>query len=374
MSLPRLDHATHIADQLNVLAAIVKTRSRASLTDANHILETISARFFNALLDWNLANLNATLANYPAADLGDRQRRIAIQVTNADGSDKIEHTRTKAVEHGLSTDFDLLIIFFLLPKKPGFPRNFSQPPAGPKIETWDITDLLKKSQELPDLGVLARATKVLEEELGTIAPAPWEPKFDISRIVKYAPAELIGREEETKLLNDSWEQVRRRETGRPRVLTFVALGGEGKTSLVAKWAAELAHQDWPGCDAAFAWSFYSQGTREQLAASSDLFLKEALTFFGDDADKQFAASTAGAFEKGQRLARIVGQRRSLLILDGLEPLQYPTDSTAFKPGRTQRSGHREAAQGFGFAASQGLCIVTTRYSRYRTFKRSKEEP
>ena len=58
----------------------------------------------------------------------------------------------------------------------------------------------------------------------------------------------------------------------------------------------MSAKDWPGCDAAFAWSFYSQGTREQVAASSDLFLKEALTFFGDDADKQFAASSAGAFE------------------------------------------------------------------------------
>ena len=49
----------------------------------------------------------------------------------------------------------------------------------------------------------------------------------------------------------------------------VALGGEGKTSLVAKWAAELAHNDWPGCEAAFAWSFYSQGTSDQTQASSD---------------------------------------------------------------------------------------------------------
>ena len=37
------------------------------------------------------------------------------------------------------------------------------------------------------------------------------------------------------------------------------------TSLVAKWAAELAAQDWPGCDSAFGWSFYSQGTREQVS-------------------------------------------------------------------------------------------------------------
>src|SRR5215470_4174311 len=36
------------------------------------------------------------------------------------------------------------------------------------------------------------------------------------------------------------------------------LGGERKTSLIAKWAAELAARDRPGCNAVFAWSFYSQ--------------------------------------------------------------------------------------------------------------------
>ena len=182
---------------------------------------------------------------------------------------------------------------------------------------------------------------------------------DISRILKYAPEKLIGRDDELKLLNDAWTKTQNRDPKHPRILTFVALGGEGKTSLVAKWAAELAAQDWPGCDAAFAWSFYSQGTREQLASSSDLFLKAALTFFGDDADQAFAASPAGAFEKGQRLARLVGQRRSLLILDGLEPLQYAP--TAPTPGELKDQGVAALLKGLA-AASHGLCVVTTRYS------------
>ncbi len=184
-------------------------------------------------------------------------------------------------------------------------------------------------------------------------------RADISRIVKYAPSELIGRDDELKLLNDAWLKIRHAESPRARILTFVALGGEGKTSLVAKWAAELSFHNWPGCDAAFAWSFYSQGTREQYAASSDLFLKEAITFFGNDADKEFAASNAGAYEKGQRLARIVGERRGLLILDGLEPLQYsPTSPT---PGELKDNGVAALLRGLA-ADSDGLCIVTTRYS------------
>lgn len=359
MGLPRLDDATFISDRLNLLASIVKTRSRASLTDANRILETIIARFFNALHGWNLINLNLEQANYAAVDLGDRQRRIAIQVTNEDSSDKIKRTTEKAIEHNLSADFDRVIVFFLIPKKPGLPKNFQQPAGGPRIEPWDIADLLQQLQDAPDLQALARAAAVLGDELGKLPESPKAPAVDISRILKYAPAQLIGRDDETRLLHDVWTKVQAQEPTRVHVLTFVALGGEGKTSLVAKWAVELAARDWSGCDAAFAWSFYSQGTREQSTASSDLFLKEALTFFGDDADKQFAAGSAGPFEKGQRLARIVGQRSSLLILDGLEPLQHsPTAST---PGELKDQGIAALLKGLA-AVSRGLCVITTRYS------------
>jgi len=179
---------------------------------------------------------------------------------------------------------------------------------------------------------------------------------DISRIMKYAPSNLIGREPETKVVNDAWDQVVRGETKRPHILTFVALGGEGKTSVVAKWAVELAFQDWPGCEAVLAWSFYSQGTREQLAASSDLFLNEALGFFNAAV---MACSAAGAFDKGRRLAQLVGERRALLILDGLEPLQYaPTSPT---PGELKDQGIAALLKGLA-ANSRGLCVVTTRYS------------
>jgi hypothetical protein len=189
----------------------------------------------------------------------------------------------------------------------------------------------------------------------TAAPRE-EPKFDISRIIKHAPAELIGREDETQLLSDAWAKVGKAETPRPCVLTLFGLGGEGKTSLVAKWVAGLAHQDWLGCDAAFAWSFYSQGTRDQATTSSDTFLKEALTFFGDPA---IAGSAKNAFEKGRRLAQLVGERRALLILDGVEPLQNAPTSPM--PGELKDQGIAALLKGLA-TTSHGLCVVTTRYA------------
>ncbi|MEY2880155.1 MAG: hypothetical protein RLZZ15_2535, partial [Verrucomicrobiota bacterium] len=226
-----------------------------------------------------------------------------------------------------------------------------------------MNELLKAAAETKvTLGNIQAGVELLvEAHAQPKSPAALLCRADISRILKYAPVELIGRETETALLADSWAKAVRAEKGRAHVVVVVALGGEGKTSLVAKWAADLAAQDWPGCDAVFAWSFYSQGTRETVAPDSDLFLKAALTFFGGDQDKALAASSAGAHEKATRLARIVGQRRCLLILDGLEPLQHPPSSTAFPPGELKDKALAKLLGDLA-ATSHGLCVVTTRYA------------
>ncbi|MDD9923293.1 MAG: tetratricopeptide repeat protein, partial [Boseongicola sp.] len=216
--------------------------------------------------------------------------------------------------------------------------------------------------------LLTAQASVEKNELGAIPNFPTKrpsgnahlPKglnrpIDISRIVKYAPLKLIGREQETALLDSALDQMTRGTRARPRVLTFVALGGEGKTSLVAKWVDDLDQKGWPGCEIAFAWSFYSQGSRDQAAVSSDLFLTKALEFFGDP---DTAVSAQGAYEKGQRLAALVGARKSILVLYGLEPLQFPPSSPT--PGKLKDQGIEALLSGLT-RHSNGLCVVTTRF-------------
>ena len=188
----------------------------------------------------------------------------------------------------------------------------------------------------------------------TSFPAPTTAPADISRIDRYAPAELIGREAELRLIDEAWAKAVTGEA-HPRVLTFVALGGEGKTALAAKWAVGVAEKDWPDCEAAFAWSFYSQGASEQQAASSDLFLAEALKFFGAPA----VEGVESGHDKGRRLTRWIGDKRAALILDGLEPLQYaPTSPLA---GQLKDEGLRALLKGLA-QHNRGLCLVTTGYA------------
>lgn len=79
----------------------------------------------------------------------------------------------------------------------------------------------------------------------------------------------------------------------------------------------MAAQHYRDAELVFGWSFYRQGTSGGTS-SADEFLEAALNWFGD-ADPRIGTP----WEKGERLARLVAQRRTLLVLDGLEPLQNP---------------------------------------------------
>jgi tetratricopeptide (TPR) repeat protein len=137
---------------------------------------------------------------------------------------------------------------------------------------------------------------------------------------------------------------------RPHVLSIIAWGGVGKTALVIEWMNRLSTKDWPGLERVFDWSFYSQGTRETGTASADTFVREALIFFGDTV---MAAGNETAERKGVRLAELVAQRPTLLVVDGLEPLQAP------KTGELRDPAVRALLLGLA-RHNPGLCVLTSR--------------
>lgn len=161
---------------------------------------------------------------------------------------------------------------------------------------------------------------------------------------------LVGRGREKAALTRAWRQ------DGLNVLIFVAWGGVGKTCLVTDWITQLQQSDWPGVDAFFDWSFYSQGTKDQSTASSDLFFRSALRHFGETA---LADSSDSLEVKADRLAEVIRARRILLVLDGIEPLQHPRkkgqEEGRLKDGGIETLLRRLAEPGFS-----GLCIVTTR--------------
>ena len=131
-----------------------------------------------------------------------------------------------------------------------------------------------------------------------------------------------------------------------------AWGGVGKTALVNHWLNRVEHNRYRGAARVYGWSFYSQGTGEDKQASGDQFLAHALKWFGDPDPAQ-----GGPWDKGVRLAGLVCAQRTLLILDGLEPLQYPPGTMQ---GRLRDQGLEALLKELARGGDWGLCVVTTR--------------
>ncbi len=158
-------------------------------------------------------------------------------------------------------------------------------------------------------------------------------------------AELFGREAELQLLDDAWASEK------TNIVSFVAWGGVGKTALVNHWLKKrMARDNYRGAERVYGWSFFSQGTSER-AASADLFIDQALRWFGDK-----DPNAGSPWGKGERLANYLRQSRTLLVLDGLEPLQHPPGS---QEGRLKDAAMQALL--VELAAHQpGLCIISTR--------------
>src|SRR5262249_17341690 len=81
-------------------------------------------------------------------------------------------------------------------------------------------------------------------------------------------------------------------------------------------------------------------------------IQEALKFFDDPDPTQ-----GSPWERGERLAGLVRRHRTLLVLDGIEPLQYPLNDP--QAGRLKDQALEALLQGLA-ADNPGLCVVTTR--------------
>ena len=112
----------------------------------------------------------------------------------------------------------------------------------------------------------------------------------------------------------------------------------------------MAAENYRSAELIFGWSFYGQGTTGKTS-SADEFIDAALSWFGDPDPR-----VGTAWEKGERLAKLVAYRRTLLVLDGLEPLQNPPGP---QEGRLREPSLQALLRELA-AYNTGLCVITTR--------------
>jgi serine/threonine protein kinase len=129
-------------------------------------------------------------------------------------------------------------------------------------------------------------------------PAP--EKISLARL-PVTGSDLFGREEDIAFLDRAWANKE------VNIVTIVAWAGVGKSTLVNHWLSRMAAKHYRSAEVVFGWSFYRQGTTG-ATSSADEFLDAALAWFGDQ-DPRLGTP----WEKGERLAKLVAHRRTLLV-------------------------------------------------------------
>ena len=152
--------------------------------------------------------------------------------------------------------------------------------------------------------------------------------------------EFFGRKAELKLIENAWNSKQ------VNIIQFVATGGTGKTKLIKYW---LDNQFDNGV--AIAWSFYSQGAEDDKISTASSFFSHALKLLGSS-----RTTFINDEEKGEHLAELLQKQRTLLILDGLETLQYLAHD---KRGELKDRALRQFLKILALK-NNGLCIITTR--------------
>ncbi|MBI5633476.1 MAG: TIR domain-containing protein [Nitrospirae bacterium] len=228
-----------------------------------------------------------------------------------------------------------------------FPRNgkcIGELPGEMAVDTafteiaLEISDQLGRQQANVTVDLAAAVSIKLEAEIIKAGIL-----IDIDRL-PVTGMELFGRQKEMELLDKAWDE------GKLNAVSFVAWGGVGKSTLINKWLESMKEDNYRGAQRVFGWSFYSQGTSEK-ATSADLFIKEALQWFGDHDPKD-----GSPWDKGQRLADLIRKEKTLLILDGLESLQAEHD---FEKGKIKDPALSVLLSEL-VKENSGLLVITTR--------------
>jgi tetratricopeptide (TPR) repeat protein len=175
--------------------------------------------------------------------------------------------------------------------------------------------------------------------VATLAPE----KISIARL-PVTGSDIFGRDEDIGFLDTAWAA---RDVN---VATVVAWAGVGKSTLINHWLRAMAAEHYRSAELVFGWSFYQQGSSGEIS-SADEFINTALDWFGDPDPR-----VGTAWQKGERLADLIAHRRTLLILDGLEPLQYPPGS---QEGRLRDPSIQALLRELA-AFNSGLCVIATR--------------
>lgn len=132
------------------ISTYITFHNATGLTDINKSMEDFFIFALNKVLNTKLINANKDELNYPAIDLYDLEKKIAVQVTSVDDMQKKNETLEKFYKNNLNLKFNKLYIFFLKTKSIMSLPKFENGQDENLISLMNLTSLYKAISSLDD--------------------------------------------------------------------------------------------------------------------------------------------------------------------------------------------------------------------------------
>ncbi len=336
---------------------------------------------FNCVYDCRFENANFQSANAACIDLLDANKKLAYQITSTTSKEKITNT-LQALTKPEYQGYEIRMYYLL--DKPNLSAKSKQ-----EIRTdfalnidehlFDYNNLIKDVNNLETDKLIALNHKCFKETnqaqndttvkimdstvYGSVAVAGqisnsfnethhhYAEKADtpIEVDVFHLPeptTALIGRKTELAQLTEAIKNPNK------RLAIIVAAGGIGKSALTDEWLKQIEAHNYYGKTRIFGWSFYSQGSHNTFT-NSQPFFSAVLPFLG------VTEIPKDEIEKARLLAKCLQQQSCLLILDGLEPLQY-AQNLATMNGELQDNALKEFIACFRQTAGKSFVLFSSR--------------
>ena len=205
--------------------------------------ESLMEGLLNIILDSSLKNMNLEEPNFPAIDLGDDKKKLAVQVTSTGTREKVRHTLKEFFENGLEKRFRRLIVVVVgraerFKTAPTVPGGFD---FQPKRDIWDLAGLLREIRSLPERK-LSQVEAYLRERVNLPRR---EERLRLPLSTSLEDGRFVGREDELELIASRFD--------REHVVVLTGLGGMGKTELAIRFGRDhwfgrthfvKFHRDW----------------------------------------------------------------------------------------------------------------------------------
>lgn len=178
------------------------------------------------------------------------------------------------------------------------------------------------------------------------------PEVDLYHLPEPTTA-LIGRKTELAQLTEAIKNPNK------RLAIIVAAGGIGKSALTDEWLKQIEAHNYYGKTRIFGWSFYSQGSHNTFT-NSQPFFSAVFGFLNKYRPKDGKIKIPkDESKKAQLLVQCLCDQPCLLILDGLEPLQYAENLQSMN-GELQDSGLKAFVACFRRTAGKSFVLFSSR--------------